>query len=444
MDNTLSNCVPELDYIFDDEIVMFNIGLTDGDDDLKKIQNVLENNNLEFGNKINQWYIRCEELSCSDKGKFELFSPMMTAKQAKEIMPKLISDFDRAKVSSGLVVPIKANELFANLSENSDTPEINQDELEKLIKGAYFYKTVQSGLKTIDDLKKHGIQSQDDLPVTFYSLDELEKQYPKDKFLFSGSTASDDFLLVSSRAGRTGTVYATPHIEYAAKYDGVTNIGSQEGTTATGDRYVSSVIGKMLDKDIKVGFINVYNQNPRDMFFSNFGMEDCRQYIDSEVQPKIFDMCEFDKEEKKWKISHKQAKNAPNKRLTREQAINGYVWRYAFISIEGKEYMPFAFNSETFVTPEKNPLYEKILHIEWNNTEMFIPVNENKANKIINAVLNKRKADIKHTFKSGVHEDVLDRLKKQEQKYKTLVFEKAIKKIPKKDNSCKTDLNYAR
>ena len=269
MDNALSNFVPELDSISDEEIVMFNIGLTNNDDDLTKIQNILQNNNLEFGNKTNQWYIRREELVGTDEGKFELFSPMMTAKQAREIMPKLISDFDKAKVSSGLVVPIKAKDLFANLSKKTSTPEINQDELKKFIIGAIKYKDLQEGFDTIDDLKKYGIQSKNELPITFYSLDELEKQYPKDKFLFSGSTASDDFLLISGRVGRIGTVYATPHIEYAAKYDGVTNIGSQEGTTASGDRYVSSVVGKMFDKDIKVGFINVYNQNPKDIFFSN-------------------------------------------------------------------------------------------------------------------------------------------------------------------------------
>ena len=432
MNNTLSDYVPELDSISDDEIVMFNMGMTNGNDDLTTIQNVLQNNNLEFGNKTNQWYIRREykAFEYSDSGKFELFSPMMTAKQAKKIMPKLISDFDKAEISSGLVIPIKAKELFANLSKKTDKTEINQDELKKFIIGAYFYRDVLVGFETIDDLKKYGIQSKDELPKTFYSLDELEKQYPKDKFLFSGSTASDDFLLVSCRPGRTGTVYATPHIEYAAKYDGVTNIGSQEGTTATGNRYVSSIMGKLLDKDIKVGFINVYNQNQKDIFFSNFGMEDYRQFIDSTAQPRTWDMCEYDKKEEKWKIAHKQGQNAPNKRLTRDQAINGYVSHVALINIDGKQYMPFVFDSETFVTPEKNPLYEKILHIEWNNTKMFIPVNENKANDIIKAILNKRRADAKDTF-SGVHEDVFDRLQKQQQEYKRAVFEKAMKKVPK-------------
>lgn len=449
IDNTLSNYVPELDSISDDEMVLFNIGLTKRADDLIKIQNILQKNNLEFGNETNQWYIRREHSSNSDNGKIELFSPLMTAKQAKEIMPKLISDLDKEEVSKGLVVPIKAKELFENLSNKTDTPEIDQDELKKFIIGAYYYTKFARFRPTTEDfdyLKQYGIQSRDELPKTFYSLEKLEKQYPKDEFLFSGATASDDFLLLSGRPGRTGTVYATPDIEYATLYDGVTDVGKQEGTTATGNRYVSSIIGNLFDKDVKVGFINVYKQNPKDMFFSNFGMEDYRRFMNTTTQPKTVDMCEFNEEERKWEIAHKQAKNAPNKRLTRDQALNGYVGSNHFINIDGKDYMPvssLSFNSETFVTPEKNPLYEKILHIEWDGRNMFIPVNENKEHKIINAILNERKADATHTFNDG-HEDIFDRLQKQKHEYKKMVFEKAIKKIPQKDDSYKIDLNYDR
>lgn len=443
---SISDYVPGLESIPDDEIVMFNIGLTSGNTDLDKIDNVLKKNNLEIGDKANEWYVRREKLGGQDPGKYELFSPLMKAKDAKQIMPNLIADLDNAHVSSGLVVPIKAKELFQNLSKdiNINVPEIDLGDLQKFIIGAIKRRDVQFGFETIDELQKYGIKNQEELPITFYSLEELEQQYPKDKFLFSGSTASDDFLLISSRVGRTGTVYATPNIEYAAIYDGVTNVGSIEGTTATGNRYVSSVIGKVFDQDVKVGFINVYKQNPQDMYFSNFGMEDCRQYVGSREEPQIFDMCEYDKTDKHWKDAHRKAQSAPNKRLTRDQALNGYVYRSALIEIDGKKYMPFSFNSETFVTPEKNPLHTKILHIEWNGNKLFIPVNENHSQKIISKILAKRKAKIEDTFSNDFHTDVLDRLQKQKAVFTKLMFANAMQKMPKDNKVHAPDASYDR
>ena len=443
----ISNYVVGLNDVPDDEIVMFNIGLTNGKKDGDKIENILEYNNLEFGNQINQWYIRCEKIDNSDKGKFELFSPLMTAREAKSVMPKLIADFDRAHVSSGLVIPIKAQQLFANLNKNHDKTEIKQDNLKQLIFGAILRQNLQSHKVMIKNPQKEihelGFNNQEELPQAFYSLEEIKEKFPKDKFLFSGSTASDDYLLLSGRSGRTGTVYATPDIKYASVYDGVTNIGSKEGTTATGDRYVSSIISNIFDKDVQVGFINVYAQSSNDMYFSNFGMEDYRRFIDSKEQPKIFDMCEPG-QDGRLQDAHKKGQTSPNKILTRDQAINGFVGRYAGTEINGKFYMPFAFDSETFVTPEKNPLIEKFMHIKYGRVELFIPVNENKTNKVIQDILNNRIADIKRTFQYSLREDILDRLEKQEKQYKKITFEKGRKKVVKDENTYVNSFDYDR
>lgn len=442
-----SNYVIYLNSMPDDEIVVFNIGLTNKNADGSKIKNILEYNNLESGNQINQWCIRREIRDNSDKGKFELFSPLMTVKEAKTIMPKLIADFDRAHVSSGLIVPIKAGQLFANWNTNFVETEINQNDLKQLIFGAILRQDLQSHGGKVPNMQQKiqelGFGNQEELPHAFYSLDELKEKYPKDKFLFSGSTASDDYLLISGRVGRTGTVYATPHIEYAAIYDGVSCGERSEGTTATGDKYVSSVIGKISDQDIKIGFINVYQQNPKDMYFSNFGVEDYRQFIGVQKQPRSYDMCEED--DGQWKIAHKQGQNAPNARLNYEQAIHGYAREdKSRVEIDGKNYLPWALDSETFVTPEKNPLHEKILHIKWNGHKLYIPVSENKSNEIINAILNKRKADVKQTFQDVTRADVFYRLQEQERQYKKRMFEKGINKIEKEGNIGTINIDYDR
>lgn len=399
----ISNYVIGLNDMPDDDIVMFNIGLTCGDENIAKIENILKYNELEFGNDIKKWYIRCEDGDNSDKGKFELFSPLMTAKEAKSIMPKLIDWLDKAHLSSGLVIPIKAKQLFANWNKNPDETEIKQDDLKQLIFGAILRQNLKSYTKQFAEKEIHnlGFNTVEELPYSFYSLDEIKEKFPKDKFLFSGSTASDDYLLLSGRNGRTGTIYTTPNIEYASFYDGVTDVGKGESVPATGNKYVSSIISKLYNEDVKVGFINVYAQSSNDMYFSNFGMEDYRRSIGS-----------------KGIISS-------NKILTRDRAIN-------------EEY-----DSETFVTPEKNPLVEKILHIKYNGKELFIPVNENKTNKCIQDILNNRVADIKNTFQNTDREDILNRFEAQQKQYKKIMFEKGNKKIVKKDDLYTEDFVYS-
>ena len=68
-------------------------------------------------------------------------------------MPKLIADFDRAHVSSGLIVPIKAGQLFANWNTNFVEPEINQNDLLKFLKKMLTTKKVRFILQ---DIKSKG------------------------------------------------------------------------------------------------------------------------------------------------------------------------------------------------------------------------------------------------------------------------------------------------
>ncbi|MBR1380554.1 MAG: hypothetical protein IJ560_03115 [Alphaproteobacteria bacterium] len=369
-----SKYVAGLNGLQDDEMVMFNVGLLNN---RLAITNCLYLNNLTIGRESNQWYLHLNPSESTDR--FELFSPLMTVKDAKQVLPKLIADFDRAQVSSGLVVPIKAKQLFASFNKHPEKTEIQYHDLESFIYGVMLKQRLPSHPQYAEKVQEFGYRSSDDLPHAFWSLNEISTKYPKDKFLFSGTTASDDYLLLSGRAGRTGTIYATPNIEYAKIYDGCTDVGGQEGTTATLNRYVSSIIGNVSGADVHCGFINVYKRNPNDMYFPNFGMEDYR---------------------------------ITNRMLTNNEVTNDD-------------------KAETFVTPEKNPLVEKFLHIKWKQEQFFVPVNENKDNKIIQTILNNRKANPRDTF---YYDDVFTRLQKQEKEYKQILFKNAADKIPKQDN----------
>ena len=263
-------------------------------------------------------------------------------------------------------------------------------------------------------MKALGIESEEQLPQVFGSLEEIKQQYPKEQFLFSGSTASDDHLALSARVGRNGIIYATPNISYAAKYDGVTNVGNVEG--ATGDKYVSSIIEQLSGKDVKVGFINIYAQSDDDKYFPNFGMEDYRIYVGSHEPPKTYNVYEanFEGEDR---YTSKQAQMAANGRLTKDQAINGYIYHHTEAhEKDGQIYFALSFNAETYVTPEKNPLKAKIMHIEFNGNEFYIPVPEHP-NETIQAILNKRQAKMEDTFSHNSRQDILSRMQQQKAEF---------------------------
>lgn len=363
-----------LGKLSDNEIIMFNIGLRDGKGVANKINHVLQYNGLECGNATNQWLIRKDtEGRMSDIGKFELFSPLMTAKEAREVMPKLMYDLDRANISSGLAVPIKASEMFKdNPFANS---QLSEAELMNFIGSALTKQNIDNPWYSDENMQKLGISSKEDLPTIYKSLDELKNAYSKEQCLFSGTTASDDYLPFSARVGRNGIVYATPDISYAALYDGLMrgDTGNISGKSATGDKYVSVSVGKLSGKDVNIGFINVYAQNQQDdKYFCNFGMEDYRQN--------------------------------KNKMITREEALFGPG------SVKAYQ------DAETYVTSEKNPLKAKIMHIEWNGNEFFMPV-PNQPNATILKILNNRQAKMVDTFSHNAREDILARLQTQKEEF---------------------------
>ena len=381
----VSDYIEGLDNMADNETVMFNLRLKDGN----AAKNIFKYNGLSIGDDTNQWLLHKDMSDTSDNFKFEAFSPTMTVKEAKEIMPKLIDDLNQADVTRGIVVPIKSKELLKDITRESLPQDVINNELGKLYLAEAYKERIKSGLSIPEEkqqaiLQRLEISSVDELPKSYNSLDELSHQYPKDKYLFSGSIASDDFCQLSKRPGRTGTVYATPHLEYASAYDGAS---LPDGKSATKDFYISSSVGKFDGvEDVRVGFINVYEQSPDDKFFKNFGLEDC---------PRSF----------------------PNGRMiTKEEALNGYL-AGSIILADGSKNDIKRKDAETFVTPEKNPLKEKIMHVSYklddtHYKDVYVPVPENP-DKLTKYILSSRQADMKDTYRTAP--DIYARFQKQKE-----------------------------
>ena len=432
----VSDYIECLENMPNDEKVMFNLRLSDGKETQKAVERILKYNGLQSGDDINQWLIRKETRYISDEGMHELFSPVMTVKEAKEIMPKLKADFEYAKVSSGVVVPLIPENMFRDVVKQNVAQDIVNDGLHKLMvmaryqnnkKSPYFVQTE----KQKEALKQYlGVSSLDELPPVYGSIDELKQQFPKDKYLFSGTMVSDDYCQLSGRIGRNGMVYATPDIRYAAYYDGATDVGKGMGTSATGDRYISTEVGQFDEKKVYAGFINVYEQSPEDKFFDNFGMEDyCRsKEEDMKIgQGKSFELWEPSSEGAV--ILDRRGQMPVNHRLTKEQAINGYVSRSAEYEINGKIYLQPRYDAETYVTPEKNPLKAKIMHISYGNPygkleDLYIPIPDNP-NGFVKYLLNSRQADMTDTFKASAREDVLARFQRQKEEFKQGIVHQA-------------------
>ncbi len=408
----------------DDEKIMFNLRFNPNTE--KAVKNILAYNGLKTGHGTDEWLIRKETRNNSDQNMYEAFSPIMTVKDAKEIMPKLIHDFDQAKVISGIVIPARPKEMFKNISKESLSQDTVDKELSKLILGTKFRDSLNNRIIFEEEQKKAimrelEINSVEDLPRSYGSIEELKKQYPKDKYLFSGTMASDDFCQLSGRIGRNGIVYATPDLNYASIYDGATDIGRPMGVSATGDAYVSTAMGKYNGKNVYVGFINVYQQSEQDKFFSNFGIEDYNRNADPHVTPRSYDLWEPSPDGAV--LLNKQGMTpAANNMLTRDQAINGYVDPHSSrFTINGKVCAQPSYNAETFVTPEKNPLKAKIMHIAYEtetNTikNIYIPIPDNP-DEVTKYILSSRQADMKDTFCNADNAEVLLRFQKQKEEF---------------------------
>ena len=304
--------IERLSSMNDNDNVVFNLGINKTGQ--TKLNSIFKEMGLTIGNAedTNSWY----EHNSTD-GKNNLWSPVMKVSDAKKIMPKLVEYMHDANILNQISVPIKAEEMF---SEKKLPEAINSDELSLFIQAIYNRNLT------------HPMNQQ-----------SVFAEFPKEQYLFNGTQVSDDYFSLSKRAGRSGIVYTTTNPNYAASYDGVNG-------TATHDDYCSNSIGKINGLDVKIGFINIYEQSNDDKFYDNFGMEDA-----------------FSKNK------------SGNNSLSKEDARKT--------------------NCETFVTPEKNPLKDKILHLKvGENYEFYVKMSEIKNIPIAQKLLNNSKADAKNSF----------------------------------------------
>lgn len=384
--NDISNYVELLDQIPDQEVVMFNFAVNDPTNET--FEKIMTEQGHRLGDKTDEWSCHLQGGNQSDNYLSDVWSPTMTAKEAKEIMPKLVAALDEAKISSNLIVPMLAKDVLKDTPVyEQPTSEFDNQLLEMLGKADYdqcqksdwqYYS--RDDKEFIYDLfgeKGDLSQSPSQFAAGATTLEGIKKEFPAEEYLFSGTMVSDDYFAMSSRAGRNGTLYATPFIDYAKKYDGIYDLGADRrgGYSVTGDAYKSSVIADLQGEPVHLGFINVYKQSDKDRFFKNFGMDDAR--------------------------------STDSTHLSKQEALDGYLSNY----IDGNGDPVSVRDAETFVSKEKNPLVAKIMHIKCGKDEYFIKVPE-KPNELTHFLLNSKQADIKDTFKRNKPQ-LLDRLSQQ-------------------------------
>ena len=404
----LNQYVESLDKIPDDEVVLFNFAVQDKE----KFAEILKQKQISLGESATEW--RCDKQGGgqSDSHLYDVWSPLMTAKEAKEIMPSMVEEMDKQKISSNLIVPMKAKDIFTEKKEYNqpDQAWINDELIKLMTKGDYDQCTQadwksysQDDKEFVNELFGHSPTSTE-MPQEFASgattLAGIKKEFPEDQFLFSGTMVSDDYFAMSPRAGRNGTLYATPFIDYAKKYDGIYDLtGANEngGASVTGDVYKSSVIGHCDNDAVHIGFINVYRQSEDDKFFKNFGMDDARR--------------------------------SSNVQLSKQEALNGYLSN--FIDAQGNP-IPVK-DAETYVTEDKNPLVAKYMHIRCAKSEYFVKVPENP-DELTKFLLASRQADMSDTFaKRKPH--IKNRLAEQKNIYQQMQQENAMEPKAKEGNT---------
>lgn len=363
--------VERLDAMSDDEMVMFNVRTAANyakHSQRRAVLNILKYNGLDVGavEETDKWcYSQGIDTVCHD---VELFSPVMRAGDAKQIMPKLLYDLSRAHLSGNLVVAMRPDELLRVVPRRYD----NDDAMD----------TIMNAMRTKQ-------------LVYYGDIGDCEKNYLGDEFLFSGAMVSDDYMMLSRRQGRNGIVYATNRLSFAHNYVGISEyvwrprefykpeINVNESVmnhSATTDNYREASRCQYMGKKVHVGFITVYQQNEsKDRYFNNFGPE------------------------------------------------SAMTARWHGMGDLGKSKTEKGELIETFVTPEKNPVVDKILLIAWNNYEFVIPMNQNMPDDVraaIQKIISSYTATMEYTLDENAVSDYdhklvcrhrLDRFMRQKQ-----------------------------
>ena len=129
-----------MDKLNDEELVMFYLSLMNKDSDnimqnlnfkgAEKINKILQELGEKVGNGTDSYMLQKGQKNTSDSGSYELWSPIMTVKEAKEKMPKLIDAMDKAHISENLEVPLKVKDVMEYMSR---TPKADENIKEDMV-----------------------------------------------------------------------------------------------------------------------------------------------------------------------------------------------------------------------------------------------------------------------------------------------------------------------
>ena len=303
------NNIKDLD---ENETVFFNFMMHPK----KRFETMMQELGFEIGSGTDKWMCYVNENGTSKKS--EVWSPVMTVKEARKIMPLILDNMEISGIEhQGVIMPISEEKLKdIRKGGNEVVPQFN------------FQQALTDFLKECQTSENKYTQSQ------------IEKEYMETS-LFNGTMVSDDYFPWSKRAGRNGVVYAGVNLGYVLQYDGART----NGTSGTTDFYMPTKIGEVEihgeAANVTIGFVNVYEQAKGvDRFYPNFGMED----------------------------------NA--------------------IPYFGRPEM----DSETFVTPQKNPLKAKFMHICIGGGSGFFYKIPDTPSPFVQYILDQRKGDVRNTF----------------------------------------------
>lgn len=328
----VSDWVERLDNMSDDELIMFDISTQapfEGDNDWQrqsraKVANILKYNCIKgsVSAETKDWF--CDKGYDTAFIGVELFSPVMRADDAKKIIPKLLSDLSDADMASNLVVAIRPDEMLHRATGKNNVQKSMPD-------------IIMNALKN-KEIKSYDLQNEHDWNGI--------GPYKDREYLFSGGMISDDYKFLSRRQGRCGISYAAASSRFAFQYAALTSVltvdpgydNSIQRTSATTDTYVEPCQLSWNGRPIHIGFINVYKKNPEDKYYGSFGLEHA--------------LCER-------KILGVGAAPAMN--------LGGSF-------------------AETFVTPEKNPLVDKIMCLAWNKRCFCIPMQQDFSPEVKSAI----------------------------------------------------------
>lgn len=311
----------------DDEEVIFNFMMHPK----KRFETMMQELGFEIGSGTDKWL--CYVNENKEYKQSEVWSPVMTVKEAREVMPLIIDHMEAVGIShQGVIMPISGH-ILADIKKGGqeNVPQFD------------FRQSLQDFLKECQTSEN------------VYMKEQIKKEF-QETSVFNGTMVSDDYFPWSKRAGRNGVVYAGIDLGYILQYDGAKGNGNS-GTT---DFYIPTKIGEVEiggePANVTIGFVNVYEQAKGvDRFYPNFGMED-------------------------------------NK-------------------------MPYwgrpELDSETFVTPDKNPLKAKFMHIVIGGGREFFYKIPEKPDAFVQYILEQKKGDVRHTFEFNLGYSPLARLYNQ-------------------------------